>query len=338
MPDRVALPPGQQLAAPGKWPLVGERSPAAGDDGWQVTVNGCVEMPCVLDLAQLRSLPWRRRAIDIHCVTRWSKLAVVFGGVDLADVLALATPAAEARYVSFVARSPRNHSTSLSLTDALALNAFVALEAENHLLSTEHGGPVRLVVPGRYFYKSVKWLDRIELLANDRLGYWESEAGYHNGADPWREERYMAPDLTRQEMQRALDSRDFSGGNLRSLQARGHELSGLQAKGALLRNADFRDCLLQRACFDGANLANARFWGADVRQATFIGADLEGADFTGADLRGVNLRGTSLFGATFAPEGDRSGAVLDASTLFDLASIDQLAPQQAQFVTSNRDK
>jgi DMSO/TMAO reductase YedYZ molybdopterin-dependent catalytic subunit len=334
--SQFALPPGQQLAAPGKWPLVGERAPAAGPATWTVTVSGCVNRPQAFDLAALRSLPWREQSIDIHCVTRWSKLAVPFAGVALADVLARAAPAADARYISFVARSERLHSTSLLLADALALDSLVALEAEQRPLAVEHGGPVRMVVPGRYFYKSVKWLERIELLANDRLGYWEGEAGYHNVADPWREERYMSPDLSKHEMQRALASRDFAGRNLRSLQARGHELNGLNARNALLRDADFRECLLKCACFDGANLANARFAGADLREASLAGADLEGADFTAADLRGADLRDASLFGATFTPVGEPdtpiAGASFDASTRIDVASIEQLAPPQAEFV------
>lgn len=259
-----------------------------------------------------------------------------FAGVALADLLAQAKPTTEARYVSFIARSERNHSTSLKLDAALELKAIVAFEAENRPLSIEHGGPVRMVVPGRYFYKSVKWLERIELLATDRLGYWEAEAGYHNVADPWREERYMVPDMSKHEMQRALASRDFAGRNLRSLQARGHELNGLNACDAILRDADFRDCSLVRARFDGANLANARFAGADVREATFLGADLEGADFTAADLRGADLRGASLFGATFISAGDdeapNQGALLDASTRIDPASVEQLAPPQAEYV------
>lgn len=332
MTDPSVLPPGQQLAAPGKWPLVGERRPAAGDDDWTVSVSGCVETPCVFNLQQLRSLPWRQRTIDIHCVTRWSKLAVPFAGVELADVLARAKPTAQARYVSFVARSERGHSTSLALTDALQLDALVALEAEHRPLPVEHGGPVRMVVPGRYFYKSVKWLRQIELLATDRLGYWEAEAGYHNVANPWREERYMAPDLTKQEMQRAVAGRDFTGRSLRSLQARGHDLAGLDARGALLRDADFRDCSLDRACFDGANLANARFAGADLCHATFAAADLEGADFSGADLRGADLRGASLFGATFTTADEQNPARLDAGTRIDSASIEQLAPAQAAFI------
>ncbi|HQU42873.1 MAG TPA: molybdopterin-dependent oxidoreductase [Pirellulales bacterium] len=332
MPDAPQLPPGQQLAAPGKWPLVGERGPAPCDGHWTVTVTGCVTTPRVYDLAALRRLPWHRRSVDLHCVTRWSKLAVDFAGVDLADLLSAAEPTSQARFVSFVARSDRGHSTSLALSDALELRAFVALEAENRPLPVEHGGPVRLVVPGRYFYKSLKWLERIELLADDRLGYWESEAGYHNVADPWREERYIAAGVSKQEVRRVLAAGSVAGLHLLSLRARGRKLAGLDARGAVLRNADFRDCGLARACFDGANLANAHFAGADLRGATLVGADLEGADFSAADLRGADLRGASLFGATFMVAGGPRAARLDSGTRIDEASLAQLAPPQADFV------
>ena len=337
-----SLPPGQQLAAPGKWPLVGERAAAPGPEKWTIAVRGCVEREQTVDLAGLRALPRTEQTIDIHCVTRWSKPAMRFAGVSLAELLRLARPTADARYVSFVARSERGHSTSLVLADALALQALVALEAEGRPLCGEHGGPVRVVVPGRYFYKSLKWLERIDLLSADRLGYWEREAGYHNTADPWQEQRYMTPDLSRQEVQSALAGRDFSQRNLRSLDARGHDLAGLHARGALLRDADFRGSRLHRAYFDGANLTNAHFQDADLTGASLVGAGLEGADFSGADLRGADLRGASLFGATFVtgPAGRDAArqACLDASTRIDAAAMEQLAPIQAEFVLRKIDE
>lgn len=333
-----SLPPGQQLAAPGKWPLVGERSPAPGPANWTVAVCGCVEVPLAIGLGELRELPRIEQAIDVHCVTRWSKPAMRFAGVPLSQLLQWARPTAEARYVSFVARSERAHSTSLRLDDALELKSLVALEAEGQPLASEHGGPVRVVVPGRYFYKSLKWLERVELLAADRLGYWEREAGYHNIADPWQEQRYMTPDLSRHEVQAAFASRDFSHRNLRSLDARGHDLTGLLARGALLRDADFRGSRLRRACFDGANLTNAHFQGADLSEASFVGAGLEGADFSGADLRGADLRGASLFGATFCATSSGTDHVrparIDRSTLIDAAAAEQLAPLQSELLVT----
>jgi DMSO/TMAO reductase YedYZ molybdopterin-dependent catalytic subunit len=337
-PRQVQLPPGQQLAAPGKWPAIGEREPAAGG-AWTVTICAEVEHPQSFSLADLQAMPQNRELVDIHCVTRWSKLGVVFGGVPLDALLAPARPKPSARFVSFLARSERGHSTSLPLDEGRQLKTLVALEADGRPLDELHGGPVRVVVPGRYFYKSLKWLERIELLQTDRLGYWESVAGYHNAADPWREQRYLAPGLSRQQMARALAGRDFSGQDLRSLDARGHDLSGLIARSAILRDADFRNCRLQGAAFDGANLSNAHFQGADLRRASFASADAEGADFCGADLRDVNFSGASLVGASFCAENSsgeapRLAAAIDRSTRIDRESLDQLTPLQAAFVAA----
>jgi hypothetical protein len=253
---------------------VGERQPAAGPAVWTVEVAGLVDRPLALTLDDLRAMPQVGRTIDIHCVTRWSKLGCRFGGVPLAAVLEFTQPRAEARFVSFLARSERGHSTSLPLDDAVQHGALLALDYDNVPLASEHGGPVRVVVPGRYFYKSLKWLARIELLADDLLGYWEAVAGYHNEADPWREQRYIAPALTRQQAAAVLARRDFRGLDLRGLDARGHDLAGLQAAGVLLRNADFRGCKLQRADFAEANLSNARLQQADLRGASLAVADV----------------------------------------------------------------
>lgn len=316
------LPPGQRWAAAGKWPLVGERAPAPGPEAWSVSITGLVGQPRWWSLDDLRRRPQTERAIDVHCVTRWSLADVRFTGVPLAELLDECDVRPEARFVSFVARSEREHSTSLLLDEARALGTMVALSAGGVALDIEHGGPVRTVVPGRYFYKSLKWLARIELLAADRLGYWEAEAGYHNEADPWREQRFMAPTLSRAEMAAVLTTRDFAGRDLRSLDAAGHDLSGLNAQQAWLRDANFRGAKLVGARFDGANLSNAHFGGADLRGASFVGADVEGADFCGADLRGCDLRGTSQLGSSFAPtdEERRWGvrdAIIDETTRFD---------------------
>jgi DMSO/TMAO reductase YedYZ molybdopterin-dependent catalytic subunit len=327
------LPPGQQLAAPGKWPLVGERLPAPRPAVWTIAVEGHVSRPGCWTLQELRGLPQVEPIVDIHCVTRWSKLGARFRGVELAELLSRCEALPEARYISFTAHSERNHSTSLMLDDALQLGAFLAFEYEGEPLPVEHGGPVRMVTPGRYFYKSLKWLRRIELLAEDRLGYWEREAGYHNRADPWRQERYLAPALDRREAAQRIAARDFRGADLRSIDAADRDLEGLDARGALLRDANFRRSRLAGARFDGANLSNAHFEGADLRNAVFRNADLEGADFAGAVLRGADLRGASLFGATFTSRTEPPlVAMIDESTQFDAAGIEQLTPEQRRFL------
>jgi hypothetical protein len=262
-----------------------------------------------------------------------------FAGVPLASLVEMARPDRNAKFVSFVARSARRHSTSLGLDDALRLDALAALSADGAPLAQQHGGPVRVVVPGRYFYKSLKWLERIELLEIDGLGFWESTAGYHNMADPWRVQRYLASGITKALAREILSSRDISGRDLRSLDASGHDLTGLAARGALLRNADFRRSTLREACFDRANLTNAHLAGADLRNATFRDADLEGADFSGADLRGACLLGASLLAASFfdAPGNDGSWpmlARLDRQTQIEAAALDDLTPAQQAFLRS----
>jgi DMSO/TMAO reductase YedYZ molybdopterin-dependent catalytic subunit len=327
------LPPNQQLVATAKWPLVGERLPREDFSPWMVSVSGAVERQCSYSLEELRTLPQIEQTLDIHCVTRWSKLDVRFAGVSLAVLLAAAKPRPDARFVSFVARSNESHSTSLPLETALTLQTLIALSADGLPLPVEHGGPVRVVVPHRYFYKSLKWLERIELLSEDRLGTWERSAGYHNNADPWLEQRYIASGLSKQQTAKLLASKDLSGLDLLGLDAAGRELSGLIARRALLRDANFRGCQLTAADFAGANLSNAHFDGAQLVRASFASADVEGASFNGADLRGADFRGASLVGASFCDELDpEHGAMVDRTTLVDAAAFDQLTPVQRQYL------
>lgn len=332
MSEVPRLPPGQQLAAKQKWPLVGEPTPADLPADWTIDVVGLVAEPRVFTLDDLRQLPRREADVDLHCVTRWSKPGMRFVGVSLADLLAVGRPLPAARFVRFESYSPRAHDTSLPLTDALSLETLIVWETGEGPLAVEHGGPVRVVVPQRYFYKSLKWLRRVELLDRDRLGFWEREAGYHNEADPWREQRYVAPSLSRLQVRAALKSRDFRGQELRSMDCRGHDLTGLDARGAVLRDVDFRDCPLVGAVFDGANLTNARLGGADLRRASFVAADLEGADFGGADLRGCDFTGASLFGASFRPASSDRPTRLDAATRIDDAAIGKLMPDEEHYV------
>ena len=179
------LPPGQALTA--KFPVVGERMPApeALDLGsWSLEVGGRVERPLALSWPEYQQLPHRERVADIHCVTGWSRFDGRWTGLPLAELLATAVPLADARYVRFEAYSPREHDTSLPLDVALA-DTWLVHAADGAPLTLEHGFPLRTVTPSRYFYKSLKWLRRIELLAQDRRGYWERESSYHDVGDPW---------------------------------------------------------------------------------------------------------------------------------------------------------
>ena len=181
------LPPGQQLVAAEKWPIIGERASRPDSAPWSVHVGGAAAArPYALALVDLGTFPQVERTVDIHCVTRWSKLGVQFSGVPLSVLVEMAEPDPSAKFVSFVARSVRGHSTSLSLDDALALNTLVALSADGVPLDEQHGGPVRVIVAGRYFYKSLKWLERIDLVTEDRLGFWETTAGYQRRVAPRR--------------------------------------------------------------------------------------------------------------------------------------------------------
>lgn len=336
-PD-AALPPGQQRVAGDKWPLVGERDSAPAPETWTLAIHGSVSRPIRWTLAELEQLPQVRPTVDIHCVTRWSKLGVPFTGVLLSDVLQAVGVDPAARFVSFQSHSTRGHSSSLSLATALELGTFLAWEVDGQPLPARHGGPLRNIVPGRYFYKSVKWLCGLELLAEDRLGYWEADAGYHNEADPWLEQRYLAADVDKRQAKQLLATRNFSGLDLRGFQAADRELDDLIARDAKLRDANFRGGRLQRADFRGANLSNAHFQQADLVDANFQGADVEGANFCQADLRGCDFTGASLFGASFVaenwqvlPETQWQAAVL-TGVCFTTEQIESLATSQVAYL------
>ena len=320
------LPPGQQLVAPGKWPIVGERFPAAHDQPWTIKVCVPDQQLASWTFGQLRNMPSIESAVDIHCVTRWSKLGVRFRGITLATLLSHVNVPHDSRFISFVAASERNHSTSLPLSEAFDLQALIALECEGKPLPSEHGGPVRMIVPGKYFYKSVKWLTRIDLLPEDRLGYWEAEAGYHNGANPATEQRYIAASVAKQKAERLIRERNLHGEDLLGLDVSHRHLAELNATSASLRNARFLNCNLELSRFDESNLSNANFEGANLNQASFVGADCEGANFCGADLRGANFAEASLLAATFSPH-----ALIDSTTQISRQQIGTLLPKEAGF-------
>lgn len=329
------IPPNQQLISEDRWPLVGERSCPPTED-WELSVSGLVQRPLSLRLDEFAGLPQVSRSIDIHCVTRWTRLNVEFRGVLLEELLQRVGVLPEANYVSFVARSSRNHSSSLLLREALELQTLVASGAGAEALPAEHGGPLRGVVPGRYFYKSVKWLERIELLSENRLGFWESTAGYHDHADPWLEERYVVANIDRRRARQLIESRDFIGQDLRSIDCRERDLSGLAAQGAQLRDANFSRCHLRGADFSDANLSNAKFEQADLRDARFVNADLEGAELSGADVRGADFSGCSWFGTSLCRIDDEGrafdGAKFDRASRIDLAAIGQLTDAQQLYM------
>lgn len=335
-PTTQPLPPGQQLVAEGKWPNIGERLPADSDAPWSLTITGITGDDVTFTVEQLLALPQTKMTIDIHCVTRWSKLGVDFEGVLLSDLLDKFDIQKTKRFISFGSRSERNHSSSLEIEAAVELPTLIALKVDDKPLGIDHGGPIRNIVPKRYFYKSVKWLTQIDLLEEDRLGFWEAESGYHNQADPWKEQRYMAPAIDRRVAIELIKSRDFSNQDLRSIDATKRDLEKLIAVKALLRDADFTDTNLQNADFTAANLSNAHFRRANLRDACFRGADLEGADLTEADLIGADLTDCSLIGASFfqRENGQQLEAIIDSSTTIPESILEPLVPEQREFILS----
>lgn len=154
---------------------------------WRFRIFGLVSRPQELTWEQMLALDHKRVQADIHCVTGWSKLDTEWEGIDPAAVLRLAGPLPEAGYV--MVHGMNEFTTNLPLADFVAEGSVFAYQFQGQPLAPEHGGPMRLVVPHLYFWKSAKWVTGIELLAADRPGFWE-ERGYHMRGDPWREERY----------------------------------------------------------------------------------------------------------------------------------------------------
>ncbi len=317
------LPPGQALTR--KFPVVGERAPAAtalDPARWRIELTGLVDRPLVLTWNDYLALPRRERAADLHCVTGWSRLGCRLHGLPLAEVLGGAGVAPAARFVRFEAWSERAHDTSLPLALALA-DTWLVDAVDGVPLSPEHGGPLRTVTPTRYFYKSLKWVRRIELLAEDRLGYWERESDYHNVGDPWAgDQRFTTGSIDPAELERFRRATDFSPWRgprrvLRGLDLRGWQ-PGVRQLGALqLKNCDLRDARLAGCDLAGANLSLSDLRGADLRGARLAGADLEGADFSGADLAGADFTATALSAARFVAgeEAQRLSATVDGLRL-----------------------
>jgi len=180
------VPPGQYVTE--KFPVLHYGSVPQTDLGaWDFRVWGEVENPFSLDWTVFQALPHTSVHTDIHCVTRWSKLDVDFAGVPIRAILDLAQPKPAARYV--VAHCEKGYTTNLPLEVLADDDVLLADTYAGQPLAPEHGFPLRLFVPKRYFWKSAKWLRGLEFLAADSPGFWE-RYGYHNDGDPWQEERF----------------------------------------------------------------------------------------------------------------------------------------------------
>jgi DMSO/TMAO reductase YedYZ molybdopterin-dependent catalytic subunit len=185
--DPARLPPGQYLTE--KWPVLHAGSVARYADltSWSLRIFGEVDEELELTWEQFSNLPRSANVQDIHCVTRWSKFDTSFEGVHWRELANLARPKATANFAIAHAEAGFTANVPLSFLEQDA--AILATHGEGEPLTPDHGYPVRLVVPGKYFWKSAKWLRGIELTSVDRPGFWE-RYGYSNDADPWQEERY----------------------------------------------------------------------------------------------------------------------------------------------------
>ena len=182
------LPPGQYDTG-SSWPvLTAEVTPRIDTAAWSFSIEGLVEQPTSWTWDKLHALPLDTYDGPIHCVTTWSKFDTTFAGVSVDTLLEAAGPRPDAAYV--MAHSTTGYTTNLPLADVTGGKAWVVWEYDGRPLPREHGGPVRLLVPHLYFWKSAKWITRLELMADDRQGFWERN-GYHVRGDPWREQRYQ---------------------------------------------------------------------------------------------------------------------------------------------------
>ncbi len=185
-PDRDRLPPGQTLVK--DWPVLDLGvQPDVSREKFRLRLEGLVENRLALDWDGFMALPQTEMVRDIHCVTQWSRYDNRFAGVLARDLLDFARVKPTARFVSLT--SYDGYTTNLTLEDFSGEDVMFAHSWEGQPLERQHGGPVRLVLPKLYFWKSPKWVTRVELLLEDRPGFWEVR-GYHNRGDPWMEERY----------------------------------------------------------------------------------------------------------------------------------------------------
>jgi DMSO/TMAO reductase YedYZ molybdopterin-dependent catalytic subunit len=180
------LPPGQYLTE--KWPVLHYGGvPKVDLASWTFRLDGLVEAPVELTYDQVKSMPRRAVQADVHCVTRWSMLDSIWQGIPIADVMQLVTLKSDATHV--MVHAERGFTSNLSLDDFLRDENMLVDTRNCEPIASEHGWPLRLFVPHLYFWKSAKWVRRLEFMAGDRPGFWE-QYGYHMHGDPWREERY----------------------------------------------------------------------------------------------------------------------------------------------------
>ena len=182
---RPRLPPGQRVITALK--PMGGRPGDPRASNYRLRVHGLVAKPLDLSYEELLKLPQTTQKADVHCVTGWSMLGATFLGVKVAELAKMAGVKSSARHVIFEAA--HGYTANVPLREAIAPNVMVTHRMNDRPFARKHGAPVRGLVPDLYFWKSAKWLTGIRFVSRDEPGYWEVR-GYHNHADPWREERY----------------------------------------------------------------------------------------------------------------------------------------------------
>jgi len=191
MRTRGRLPPGQSATI--KWPVLHVGAEPTFDPAtWDFRVNGAVEEPLTFTWPEMLALPRREVVTDFHCVTRWSTFDNRWKGVPLREILARARPVAGARFVMAVGHvgdTRYGYQTDVPLADLDRDDVLLATRRNGEDISAEHGGPLRLMVPHLYAWKSCKWIRGLIFMEEDRPGYWE-RLGYHMRGDPFREERF----------------------------------------------------------------------------------------------------------------------------------------------------
>jgi DMSO/TMAO reductase YedYZ molybdopterin-dependent catalytic subunit len=182
------LPPGQYDAGT-QWPVLNaEVTPTIDLASWTFTVEGEVERSVRWTWDELRAMPASTYSGPIHCVTTWSKFGMRFDGVSVDTLFEAAPPKPEATHAMAV--SVTGYTTNLPLEDITGGKAWIVWQVDGEPLPVDHGGPVRMIVPHLYFWKSAKWIGGLRLMDHDEPGFWERN-GYHDRGDPWLEQRYQ---------------------------------------------------------------------------------------------------------------------------------------------------
>lgn len=184
-PERV--PPGQYVT--NDFPVLSAGpTPRTTLERWSFEINGLVRQPMRWSWTEFQLLPTQHYTVDIHCVTKWSKLDTQWEGVSIDTLMEAVEIDPNTHFV--VAFCEGGYTTNMPLSEILGGKAFIGYRYNNAPLAPEHGGPARLVVPALYFWKSAKWVRGLTLIEKDQAGFWES-LGYNNHGDPWKEERYF---------------------------------------------------------------------------------------------------------------------------------------------------